>query len=229
PMSGNMVLLLCSDPGRSADLRTRSRQQADTNSETAVMFRAVAADIDLTNTKYHGDPFQVPPAGMQLLRFTDPNYNERIKQAFMKVYFSRIGDMWGLTKLGLSRYIGSLGFGWSCFQNQGDVYGPNRPWFKWASLVGVLLLVTAGVLYGISWRRENPLAKADPRSGVFALCTFLSGVAFALFLCLTGGLELARTVLPAVFLQLLAVVFYFISRFPEPAGTVSPAGRGAME
>jgi hypothetical protein len=229
PMSGNMVLLLCSDPGRSAELRERAGMQTDTNSETAVMYRTTAADIDLTNTKYHGDPFQVPPAEMQLLRFTDPNYNERIKQAFMKVYFSKIGDMWGLARLGLSRYIGSIGLGWSCLQNAGDVYGPNRPWFKWASLTGILLLIAAGVFYGINWRRENPATKALPGSGFFALCTFLSGVLFALFLCLTGGMELARTVMPAIFLQLLAGAFYFINRFPEPAGGAAPDGRRVME
>jgi hypothetical protein len=227
PMSGNMVLLLCSDPGRSAELRARAGMQADTGSETATMFRTAAADIDLTNNKYHGDPFQVPPAEMQLLRFTDPNYNDRIKQAFMKVYFSRIGDMWGLAKLGLMRYIGSIGLGWSCLQNAGDVYGPNRPWFKWASLISVLLLITAGVFYVIEWRRENAVRPADPRSGIFALCLFLSGVLFALFLCLTGGMELARTVMPAIFLQVLAGAFYFISRFPEPAAVASPKPAGA--
>ena len=221
PMPGNMVLLLCSD-NKSHDLQERSKQEEDPKSPKAAMLRQVAEDIDLINTKYHGDPFSAPSAELRVLRFEDPSFRDTIKHAFMTAYFSRPRDIFGLAGLSISRYVKTLRLGWACFENNGDVYGPSLRLFNPISRWCIALLVLVGVRFLWIRRKTNPPPPVDRRIVIFCSCLFISGILFALFLCLTGGTELSRTVEPAVLFQVL-VLCYYLQVKERPVHFTAPA------
>jgi hypothetical protein len=226
PGPTNMVLLMISS-GKVEDLKQRLKEDKGLNSEEAAYIRSMVADLDLINNKYKSSPWDAAQGTeLKILHINDSNYIGPINKAFKIAFCERLQDILGLTGLAFSRYVSDLSVGSSCLD---IAYGPTLPGLKKFAVLVILIALGLLVLYRIisHLRKGNKAAslpsllyglKKNEQLLIFTVVTLLSSIFFCLFLCLAGGVELQRTVLPPVLFQLFILSFYMLrpGQLPKP-------------
>jgi len=218
PSSANIGFLIVSS-GKVDDLKTRYRQAKDTTAEEARFMKSLIDDIDLINTKYNGDPYDPPMKDLKVLKVTEREYVDTVNKAFKVAYLQRGRDVVKLARLSARKYVKDTHIGLNCLDT---LYGPSLPVLQAAGVNTVILVSVALIAFWLGrhrlpglpglrafWRQLPDIGK---RHLLFAAVLLISSFFFALFLCVAGGVELARTVLPAVFFQLLALSYLIINR-----------------
>jgi amino acid transporter len=118
--------------------------------------------------------------------------------------------------LSVERYVQDTQLGLSCL----DIcYGPS---IKILKKNGVYFAIAFSLLTIIYWlirkRRKaapsfrRPLSTTGKQLLIFVGVLLFTSIFFALFLTISGGIELRRTVLPAVLFQLAAISYLIINR-----------------
>jgi hypothetical protein len=211
PSSANIGFLIVSS-GKVEDLKTRYQAVKDTTREEARFMKSLIDDIELINTKYNGDPYDPPMKDLKVLKVTEREYVDTVNKAFKVAYLQRGRDVAKLTRLSARKYVKDIHIGLNCLD---QLYGPSLPLLQNAGVNTVILLSVAFIAFWLGRHRLPGLpgfsGLAGARlifAGVLIFCSFF----FALFLCVAGGVELPRTVLPAVFFQLLALSYLIMNR-----------------
>lgn len=215
PSSANIGFLIVSS-GKVEDLKARWKDEKDTASEKARFISSLIDDINLINTKYNSDPYDAPVKDLKVLKVTERSYVDTVNKAFRVAYLERGQDIVGLMRLSVHKYIKDIHLGLDCLDK---LYGPSLPLLPKAGVYCVILLAALVLIFRVvRWRSGNAPSWDDPSAipaipdirkkqlvfvGILLFCSFF----FALFLCIAGGVELPRTVLPAVLFQLLAVAY----------------------
>ncbi|MBO9198738.1 MULTISPECIES: hypothetical protein [Niastella] len=213
--SANIVYLLANSD-RVDDLKARLHEAKDTTTEEARFISLVIDDIQVLQTKYNADPLTAPMEDQKVLKVNDKAYADTINKAFKIAYFQRSKDVINLMNLSVSRYINDTQLGLTCL----DIcYGPA---FKILRKNGVYFALAFFGLTLIVWvigkrRKGTPLFKrpvsiAGKQLLIFVVILLFTSFFFALFLSISGGIELRRTVLPAVLFQLAAISYLIINR-----------------
>lgn len=215
PSSANIGFLLASS-GKAEDLKLRWRSEKDTTTEEARFIRSLIDDLDLINNKYNGDPYDPPVKDLKVLRVTERDYVDTVNKAFRISYLERTKDMVALMRLSLHKYIREIHLGLDCLNK---LYGPSLPLLPIAGVYSVILLSVVAFIYWFVRRRRanassssNQLTPIGKKRLIFVGLLLASSLVFALFLCVSGGVELPRTVLPAVFFQLLTLTWLIANK-----------------
>lgn len=208
PSSANIGFLIVSS-GVEDNLKARLSEETDTTREEARFMRSMLDDIELINTKYNGDPYDPPMKDLKVLKVTERAYVDTVNKAFRVAYLQRWKDMRKLLRLSARKYVKDIHLGLNCLDT---LYGPTLPLLPKMGVYSVIFISAFTFLFWlIRWRRTNPgtswagLRALTKKRLVFAGALLFSSFFFALFLCIGGGVELPRTVLPAALFQLLAL------------------------
>jgi hypothetical protein len=213
--SANIVYLLANSD-KVNDLKARLHEVTDTTSEEARFLSRVIEDIQVLQTKYNSDPLIAPMEELKVLKVNDKAYVDTINKAFRIAYFKRKTDVINLMGLSVERYVQDTQLGLSCL----DIcYGPYITILK---KNGVYFAIAFSGLIFIYWlirkRRgtaptfKRPLSAIGKQLLIFVGVLLFTSIFFALFLSISGGIELRRTVLPAVLFQLAAICYLIINR-----------------
>ena len=213
--SANIVYLLANSD-KENDLKARLQEAKDTTNEEARFISRVIDDIQLLKDKYNSDPLIAPMEELKVLIVNDKAYVDTINRAFKIAYFERKKDVISLMGLSVERYVQDTQLGLTCL----DIcYGPYITILK---KNGVYFVIAFTLLTFIYWfiRRRRETAPSFKRSLspigkqllIFVGVLLFTSIFFALFLSVSGGIELRRTVLPAVLFQLVAISYLVINR-----------------
>ncbi|WP_407744890.1 hypothetical protein [Niastella sp.] len=198
------------------DLKARLQEVKDSTSEEARFISLIIDDIQLLKAKYNSDPCIAPMEELKVLKVYDKAYVDTLNKAFRIAYFERKKDVINLMGLSVERYVKDTKLGLSCL----DVcYGP---YIKILKKNGVYFAICFFLLTFIYWfiRKRRQTAPSFKRSLsangkqllIFVGVLLFTSIFFALFLAVSGGIELRRTVLPAVLFQLAAISYLIINR-----------------
>lgn len=210
------IIYLLANSDKVDDLKARLHEVKDTTTEDARFISQVITDIQLLKDKYNGDPFVAPAEELKLLKIDNKAYVDTVNRAFKIAYFQRSKDIFNLAGLSVVRYVQDTQVGLTCL----DIcYGPFVKILKKNGVYFVLALtVLAFVYWYIRKRKEKapvvkrPLSATGKQLLIFVGVLLFTSIFFALFLCISGGVELRRTVLPATLFQLLALGILVIKR-----------------
>lgn len=213
--SANIVYLLANSD-KVDDLKARLHEAKDTASEEARFISRIIDDIQLLKAKYNSDPYLAPAVELKVLKVDNKVYEDTVNKAFRLAYLQRKKDVINLMGLSVERYIQDTQLGLSCL----DIcYGPS---IKIQKKNGVYFAIAFSVLTFIYWfirkRRETapsfrrPLSAIGKQLLIFVGVLLFTSIFFALFLSISGGIELRRTVLPAVLFQLAAISYLIINK-----------------
>lgn len=213
--SANIIYLLTSSD-KVDDLKARMQETKDTTTEEAHFISRMIDDIQLLKAKYNSDPFSAPMEELKVLKVNNAAYVDTVNKAFKIAYFQRTKDVFNLFGLSVQRYVQDTQVGLTCL----DIcYGP---FIKILKKNGVYFVIALTALTFIIWfiqkRRKKvpvfnrPLSATGKQVLIFVGILLFTSIFFALFLCISGGVELRRTVLPAVLFQLLALSIPIIKR-----------------
>lgn len=213
--SANIVYLLANS-NKADDLRARWQEAKDTTSGEARFIALVINDIQLLKDKYNSDPLIAPMEELKVLKVNDKAYADTINRAFKIAYFERRKDIINLMGLSVERYIQDTQLGLTCL----DIcYGPAITILKKNGVYFAMALTGLSIIYWIIRRRKKmapsfkrPLSATGKLLLVFVGVLLVTSIFFALFLSVSGGVELRRTVLPAVLFQLLAISYLMMNR-----------------
>ncbi|OQP50502.1 hypothetical protein A4H97_01285 [Niastella yeongjuensis] len=213
--SANIVYLMANSD-KADDLKARLKESKDTTSKEARFMSLMVEDIELLQAKYNSDPLITPMEELKLLKVNDKAYTDTINHAFKIAYFQRKQDIIKLMGLSVERYIRDTKFGLVCVD---FCYGPS---IKMLKKNGVYFALAFSFLTLITWfirqRMKTKfsfrkyLSAMDKQLLIFVGVLLLNSIFFALFLCISGGIELGRTVLPATLFQLAAISYLVINR-----------------
>lgn len=213
--SANIVYLLANSD-KVDDLKARMQEMKDTTGEDARFISRMIDDIQLLKTKYNSDPFVAPMEELRVLKISNAAYVDTVNKAFKIAYFQRTKDVFNLFGLSVERYVQDTQVGLACL----DIcYGPS---IKILKKNGVYFVIALTALTFIIWfiqkRRKTaplfnrPLSATGKQLLIFVGVLLFTSIFFALFLCISGGVELRRTVVPAILFQLLAISIPIIKR-----------------
>lgn len=213
--SANIVYLLANSD-KVDDLKARLHEAKDTASEEARFISRIIDDIQLLKAKYNSDPYLAPVAELKVLKVDNKVYEDTVNKAFRLAYLQRKKDVINLMGLSVERYVQDTQLGLSCL----DIcYGPS---IKILKKNGVYFAIAFSVLTFIYWfsrkRRKTAPSFRRPPSAIgkqlliFVGVLIFTSIFFALFLSISGGIELRRTVLPAVLFQLAAISYLIINK-----------------
>jgi hypothetical protein len=213
--SANIGYLLANSD-KEEDLKARLQETKDTTTEEARFISRIIEDIQLLKTKYNSDPCIAPMEELKVLKVNDKAYVDTLNKAFRIAYFERKKDVINLMGLSVERYVQDTQLGLSCL----DIcYGPS---IKILKKNGVYFAIAFSLLTIIYWlirkRRKaapsfrRPLSTTGKQLLIFVGVLLFTSIFFALFLTISGGIELRRTVLPAVLFQLAAISYLIINR-----------------
>lgn len=213
--SANIIYLLANS-NKVDDLKERLHEAKDTTGEEARFISRMIDDIQLLKTKYDSDPFVAPVEELKLLKVNNTAYVDTVNKAFKIAYFQRTRDVFNLIGLSVERYVQDTQVGLTCL----DIcYGP---FIKILKKNGVYFVIALTALTFIFWfiqkRRKTapifnrPLSATGKQLLIFVGVLLFTSIFFALFLSISGGVELRRTVLPAILFQLLALSIPIIKR-----------------
>jgi len=198
------------------DLKARLQEAKDTTSEEARFISRMIDDIQLLQAKYNSDPCIAPMEELKVLKVTDKAYVDTLNKAFRIAYFERKKDVINLMGLSVKRYMQDTQFGLYCLD---FCYGPSIKILKKNGVYFAIALSGLSLIYWIilrfrkkapSFRR--PLSATGKQLLIFVGVLLVTSIFFALFLSISGGIELSRTVLPAVLFQLAAISYLIINR-----------------
>jgi len=189
----------------------------DSTSEDARFMSRVIDDIQFLKTKYKGDVLLAQMDELKVLKVSDKAYADTINKAFRIAYFERKKDMFNLMGLSVERYVQDTQLGLSCL----DIcYGPAITLLKKNGVYFAIALTALTLIYWYIRKRrklapsyKRPLSPAGKQLLIFTGVLLFTSIFFALFLTVSGGIELRRTVLPAVLFQLLAISYFIINRY----------------
>lgn len=198
------------------DLKARLHEAKDTTTEEARFISRIIDDIQLLKTKYNSDPIIAPMEELKVLKVNDKAYVDTISKAFRIAYFQRKKDIINLMGLSVERYVQDTRLGLSCLDT---CYGPSiRILKKHRKYYVILFSLLTFVYWLIRKRRETApsfkrsLSAIGKQLLIFVGVLLFTSIFFALFLSIAGGVELNRTVLPAVLFQLTAISYLVINR-----------------
>jgi ABC-type multidrug transport system fused ATPase/permease subunit len=213
--SANIVYLLANSD-KVDRLKARLHEAKDATGEEARFISRMIDDIELLKAKYSSDPYLAPPEELKVLKINNLPYVDTVNKAFKIAYLQRAKDVFNLMGLSVERYVTDTHVGLTCL----DIcYGP---FFKILKKNGVYFVIALTALTFIFWfirkRRQTapvfnrPLSATGKQLLIFVGVLLFASIFFALFLSISGGIELRRTVLPAILFQLLAVSILVIKR-----------------
>jgi hypothetical protein len=213
--SANIAYLLANSD-KVDDLKARLHEAKDTTSDEARFTSRLIDDIQLLKAKYNSDPLITPMEELKVLKVNDKAYVDTVNKAFRIAYFQRKKDVINLIGLSVERYVQDTKLGLSCL----DIcYGP---YIKILKKNGAYFAISFSLLTFIYWliRKRRETAPSFKRSLsaigkqllIFVGVLLFTSIFFALFLSISGGIELRRTVLPAVLFQLAAISYLIINR-----------------
>jgi hypothetical protein len=213
--SANIGYLLANSD-KEDDLKTRLQEAKDITSEEARFIRLIIDDIQLLKTKYNSDPLIAPMEELKVLKVTDKAYEDTINKAFKIAYFQRKKDVINLMGLSVERYVQDTQLGLSCL----DIcYGPSITILRKNGVYFAIALTLLTFIYWLIRKRKEtapsfkrPLSATGKQLLIFVGVLLFTSIFFALFLSISGGVELRRTVLPAVLFQLIAISYLIINR-----------------
>jgi len=198
------------------DLKARLQEEKDTTSEKARFISRIIDDIQLLKAKYNSDPCLAPMEELKVLKVNDNAYVDTVNKAFRIAYFERKKDMLNLMGLSVERYVQDTQLGLSCL----DIcYGPSITILRKNGVYFAIALSGLTLIYWFIRRRrqsapvfKKPLSARGKQLLLFVGVLLFTSIFFALFLCISGGIELRRTVLPAVLFQLAAISYLIINK-----------------
>lgn len=213
PEVANIVLLMISS-GNEPVLQKRLETDKGLTPDSARFIQSLLTDIHTVNDQFKGNIWQASWSGkLTVLNIFDKQQQDSIRKGFYLMYFKRPSDFSGLVYLAFYRYISEMQFGLKCLD---IAYGPHISFLD--GIVNPFWLIL-GLIYAICMyirtRPEGPPVsrflmwmRKDKRLWIFTSCLMLSGILSCLLLCIAGGDELRRTVLPPVLFQLFALVYF---------------------
>jgi len=198
------------------DLKTRLQEAKDITGDEARFIGLMIDDIQLLKEKYNSDPCIAPMEELKVLKVNDKAYTDTLNKAFRIAYFERKKDMIGLMGLSVERYVQDTQLGLTCL----DIcYGPAITILKKNGVYFAIALTALTLIYWFIRKRrksapaiKRPLSPTGKQLLIFVGILLFTSIFFALFLCISGGIELRRTVLPAVLFQLAAISYLVINR-----------------
>jgi hypothetical protein len=213
--SANIVYLLANSD-KLDELKARVQDGKDLTPEEVRFTSRVIEDIQLLKNKYNSDPLIAPMQELKVLKVNDKAYVDTINRAFKIAYFQRSRDAINLAGLSVERYVQDTQLGLTCL----DVcYGPFITILKKNGVYFAIALTGLTLIYWFIQRRrktgpavKRPLSLFGKQVLIFVGILLFTSIFFALFLAVSGGIELRRTVLPAVLFQLIAISYLMINR-----------------
>jgi hypothetical protein len=213
PEVANIVLLMISS-GNEPVLQKRLETDKGLTPDSARFIQSLLTDIHTVNEQFKGNIWQASWSGkLTVLNIFDKRQQDSIRKGFHLMYFKRPSDFAGLVYLAFYRYISEMQFGLKCLD---IAYGPHlsfldgivNPFWLILGLIYVLWMYVRTRPHGPPVSRFLHWWRKDKRLWMFTSCLMLSGILSCLLLCIAGGDELRRTVLPPVLFQLFALVYY---------------------
>ena len=213
--SANIVYLLANS-NKIDELKARVQEAKDLTPEEALFTSRVIDDIQLLKDKYNSDPLIAPMAALKVLKVNDKAYVDTVNRAFKIAYFQRKKDLINLMGLSVVKYVQDTQAGLTCL----DIcYGPFITILKKNGVYFAIALTGLTLIYWFIQRRrkaasavKRPLSLFGKQVLIFVGILLFTSIFFALFLSVSGGIELRRTVLPAVLFQLIAISYLMINR-----------------
>jgi hypothetical protein len=213
--SANIVYLLANSD-KEDDLKARLQEAKDPTNEEARFISRVIDDIQLLKDKYNSDPLIAPMEELKVLKVNDKAYADTINRAFKIAYFERKKDVINLMGLSVERYVQDTQLGLTCL----DIcYGPSITMLKKNGVYFAIALTGLTLIYWFIRKRrqtapsfKRPLSAIGKQLLIFVGILLFTSIFFALFLSISGGIELRRTVLPAVLFQLAALSYLMVNR-----------------
>jgi hypothetical protein len=223
--NANIALLIISS-GNEPVLEKRLQTDKGLTPDSAHFIQNLLKDINTVNQQFKGNIWEASWSGkLTILNINDPKQKDSIRKAFGLMYFKRPSDFSGLLYLSFYRYISEMELGLKCLDIS---YGPQipllaglaNPFWLIVGLISLIWIWRAGRNEGSFIPRMRRWLFKDKVLWIFTCSLVLSGIFSCLLLCIAGGDELRRTVLPPVLFQLFTLVYYEGKKGESPAGKI---------